>query len=79
MRHLTRQQLPGPSWVGWGLVAWSGVAGLMLVPSPAVGVIPGLLIVAAAREHPVVPVLRSRARQPEMNRVNEVSTKIAWV
>lgn len=40
-----------PASIGWGLAAWCVVGGVLLVPSPFfVGVIAGVLIIAAARK-----------------------------
>ena len=51
IRHLARAEIAVPAWLGWGLVVWAVVGGLMLVPSPfIVAAVPGLLIVAAARD-----------------------------
>lgn len=48
--HLSARDVPVPAWVGWGLVGWCLLGAVMLVPSPFfVGVVPGLLIVLAAR------------------------------
>ncbi len=50
VRHLAVRGVPVPAWVGWGTAGWCVLGGIMLVPSPFfVGVVPGLLIVLAAR------------------------------
>ncbi|MGW5049526.1 DUF6463 family protein [Actinokineospora sp. NPDC004072] len=46
--HLAGRGVAVPGWVGWALMAWWAVGGLLLVPSPFfVGVIPSALIVLA--------------------------------
>lgn len=56
IRHLAKQGTAVPAWVGWGVAVWAVVGGLMLVPSPFfVAVIPGALIVAAARGTQATP------------------------
>ncbi|MEW9552328.1 DUF6463 family protein [Nonomuraea sp. NPDC050783] len=47
-----------PAGIGWGLAAWCGVGGVLLVPSPYfAGTVAGLLVVVAARGqgHPERP------------------------
>ncbi|NYI05297.1 hypothetical protein FHU37_002240 [Allostreptomyces psammosilenae] len=49
--HLAGRGVAVPAAIGWGLAAWCFVGGVLLVPSPYfVGVIPGVLIVLAARK-----------------------------
>lgn len=56
IRHLALRGVPVPSWLGWGIVVWAVIGGLMLVPSPFfLGAIPGALIVAAARHQQAGP------------------------
>lgn len=51
VRHLAARGVPVPAWVGWGVAGWCALGGIMLVPSPFfVGVVPGVLIVLAARD-----------------------------
>ncbi|SDM40702.1 DUF6463 family protein [Allokutzneria albata] len=48
--YLAGRGVTVPAGIGWGFAAWCVVGGLLLVPSPFfVGVIPGALIVLAAR------------------------------
>lgn len=48
--HLAAREMPVPAWVGWGVIGWCVLGGIILVPSPFfVGVVPGVLIVLAAR------------------------------
>ncbi|GGS30227.1 DUF6463 family protein [Actinokineospora fastidiosa] len=50
MWHLAGRGVAVPAWVGWGLLAWWTLGGVLLVPSPFfVGVVPSVLIVLAAR------------------------------
>gem|GEM_PF-1348963 len=50
VRHLAVRGVPVPAWVGWAVAGWCALGGVMLVPSPFfVGVVPGVLIVLAAR------------------------------
>lgn len=54
--HLAQQGIAVPSWVGWGIVVWTVIGGLLLVPSPFfLGAIPGALVVVAARASRRVP------------------------
>jgi hypothetical protein len=54
--HLAQQGIAVPSWVGWGIVVWTVIGGLMLVPSPFfLGAIPGALVVVAARRQQAGP------------------------
>lgn len=56
IRHLAKQGIAVPSWVGWGIVVWTLIGGLLLEPSPFfLGAIPGALIVAAARSTQAAP------------------------
>jgi hypothetical protein len=49
--HLAGRGVTVPAGIGWGLAAWCSLCGVLLVPSPFfVGVIPGVLIVLAARK-----------------------------
>ncbi|GAA4022274.1 hypothetical protein GCM10022247_53110 [Allokutzneria multivorans] len=48
--HLAGRGVTVPAGVGWVYAAWCVLGGILLVPSPFfVGVVPGLLIVSAAR------------------------------
>ncbi|MDF5754569.1 DUF6463 family protein [Spongiactinospora sp. TRM90649] len=48
--RLAARAVPLPAGVGWGLVAWSLISGVILVPSPfAAGSVAGALIIVAAR------------------------------
>ncbi|WP_040772678.1 DUF6463 family protein [Nocardia pneumoniae] len=62
--HLAGRGVALPAGIGWGIAAWCAVGGVLLVPSPFfVGIIPGVLIVLAARKEE-----RSEAtRDPQMD------------
>ncbi|KAA1429218.1 DUF6463 family protein [Nocardioides antri] len=63
VRHLAARGVPVPAWVGWGVAGWCVLGGVMLVPSPFfVGVVPGLLIVLAARDERPLPSRPAPAR-----------------
>lgn len=64
--HLAEHGVPVPAWVGWGLIGWCALGGVMLVPSPFfVGVVPGVLIVLAAhRAEPATPRTPDRSPAP---------------
>lgn len=48
--HLVGRGVSIPSFVGWALIAWCALGGVLLVPSPFfVGTIAGVLIVLASR------------------------------
>ncbi|WP_454194498.1 DUF6463 family protein [Nocardia sp. Marseille-Q1738] len=50
-RHLAGRGVGVPAGIGWGIAAWCALGGVLLVPSPFfVGIIPGVLIVLAARK-----------------------------
>ncbi|MGK8523905.1 DUF6463 family protein [Nocardia asteroides] len=50
-RRLADREIAVPAGIGWGLAAWCALGGVLLVPSPFfVGVVPGALIVLAARK-----------------------------
>ncbi|MGK8554620.1 DUF6463 family protein [Nocardia gipuzkoensis] len=49
--HLAARGVAVPAGIGWGIAAWCALGGVLLVPSPFfVGIIPGVLIVLAARK-----------------------------
>lgn len=49
-----------PAWLGWGIVVWTAIGGIVLVPSPFfAGTIAGVLIVVAARRSAATPLTSS--------------------
>ncbi|MEU6988245.1 DUF6463 family protein [Streptomyces sp. NPDC046324] len=51
IRHLAGRGVTVPAGIGWGVAIWCALGGVLLVPSPFLaGVVPGLLIVLAARK-----------------------------
>ncbi|MCP3804841.1 DUF6463 family protein [Allokutzneria sp. A3M-2-11 16] len=51
--HLAGRGVTVPAGIGWAYAAWCVLGGVLLVPSPFfVGVVPGALIVLAARRAP---------------------------
>ncbi|TXK35545.1 DUF6463 family protein [Nonomuraea sp. C10] len=49
--HLARRGVAVPAGIGWALALWCALGGVLLVPSPFfAGIVPGLLIVLAARK-----------------------------
>ncbi|MEV6320561.1 DUF6463 family protein [Nocardia sp. NPDC051787] len=59
--HLAGRGLALPAGIGWGIAAWCALGGVLLVPSPFfVGIIPGVLIVLAARKQDRSEAARDR-------------------
>ncbi|MFF8846296.1 DUF6463 family protein [Streptomyces sp. NPDC015127] len=49
--HLAGRGVAVPSWIGWSLVLWCAVGGVLLVPSPFfAGTVAGALVIRAARK-----------------------------
>ncbi|WP_067470394.1 DUF6463 family protein [Nocardia amamiensis] len=49
--HLAGRGVAVPAGIGWGIAAWCALSGILLVPSPFfAGIIPGALIILAARK-----------------------------
>ncbi|WFB06021.1 DUF6463 family protein [Streptomyces sp. LX-29] len=50
--HLAGRGVAIPAGIGWGVVAWCAVGGVLLVPSPFfAGIVPGVLVIVAARRN----------------------------
>jgi hypothetical protein len=48
--HLADRGAPVPAWLCWGLILWSALAGVLLVPSPfLLGAVAGILLLVVRR------------------------------
>ncbi|GAA3072918.1 DUF6463 family protein [Streptosporangium carneum] len=63
--HLAGRGVAVPAGVGWGLVAWCALGGVLLVPSPFfAGVVSGALVILAARKEERLETVREREADP---------------